>query len=101
MEKWDLDAKNTPKDKGDSPLPFLNVGTGYDISIKDLAILIADLMSYKGRILWDSTKPDGTPKKQLDVSRINTLGWHSKITLVEGLRQTIKLYKEEKLNIAN
>ena len=101
LEKWDLDSKNTPKDKDESPLPFLNVGTGSDISIKDLAILVADLMSYDGKILWDSTKPDGTPKKQLDVSRINSLGWHSKISLVEGLSETIKLYKKAKMNIDN
>ena len=63
----------------------MNVGTGKDISIKRLVRYISDIFNYKGTIEWDNSKPDGTPKKQLDVSRINKLGWHSKITLEDGL----------------
>ena len=94
LEKWDIDNINSPKDKNGSPLSFLNVGTGIDISIKELANLIAGFSGYKGEIKWDKTKPDGTPKKQLDVSRINSLGWNSKIPIEEGLQNTINLYKK-------
>ena len=94
LEKWDIDNINSPKDKNGSPLSFLNVGTGMDISIKELANLIAGFSGYKGEIKWDKTKPDGTPKKQLDVSRIKTLGWNSKIPIKEGLQNTINLYKK-------
>ena len=94
LEKWDIDNINSPKDKNGSPLSFLNVGTGMDISIKELANLIAGFSGYKGEIKWDNTKPDGTPKKQLDVSRINALGWNSKIPIREGLKNTINLYNK-------
>ena len=99
LEKWDLDAENAPKDASGEPLPFLNVGTGTDISIKELANLIAKYVDYDGEIIWDTSKPDGTPKKQLDVRRINSIGWHSKINIEEGLRDTIKNYKEKNFKI--
>ncbi len=71
----------------------LNVGTGLDLSIKDLAILIAQAAGFKGDIRWDSSKPDGTPRKVLDVSRISSLGWQPAITLPEGVNRTIEWYK--------
>jgi GDP-L-fucose synthase len=71
----------------------LNVGTGNDISIKELANLIATLAGFKGEISWDSSKPDGTPRKVLDVSRINSLGWKPTIRLEEGIQSTIKWFK--------
>ena len=74
---------------------FLNVGTGKDITIKDLAILVADKIGYKGEILWDTSKPDGTPRKLLDISRINHLGWKPLISLDDGIEQTIKFYIED------
>ena len=64
------------------------MGTGKDLSIKDLAILIAKITSYKGEIRWDTIKPDGTPKKLLDISRITKLGWQPTISLEEGLSNT-------------
>lgn len=70
----------------------LNVGTGIDISISDLAHQIAIATGYTGEILWDTSKPDGTPRKVLDVSRINALGWHPTITLEEGIRKTVEWY---------
>ena len=73
LEKWQLDAVNSTKHKNGSVLPFLNVGTGLDISIKELANLVSDFVDFKGEIIWDSSKPDGTPKKQLDVRRINSI----------------------------
>jgi GDP-L-fucose synthase len=71
----------------------LNVGTGQDISIKDLAKIIATLTGFKGQVNWDSSKPDGTPRKVLDVSRINSLGWKSTIGLQDGIQSTIEWFK--------
>ena len=66
----------------------INVGTGVDLEISELAGLIAQVTGYEGQIDWDSSKPDGTPQKLLDVGRINNLGWTSEITLNQGLRTT-------------
>ena len=82
------------KDSNGDSLPFLNVGTGEDISIRELAKLISHIIGFEGEILWDKSKPDGTPKKQLNVDRINKLGWSSKISLKQGLEKTIKHFKE-------
>ena len=80
-------------DKYDSSL-HLNVGTGEDLSIKDLAQKVAHAAGFTGDIEWDATKPDGTPRKALDVSRIKALGWKPTITLEEGIASTIAWYKE-------
>jgi GDP-L-fucose synthase len=72
----------------------LNVGTGEDLSIKDLAQKVADAAEFTGKIEWDSSKPEGTPRKVLDVSRIKALGWKPTITLEEGIASTIAWYKE-------
>ena len=72
----------------------LNVGTGHDLSIKALAELIAKEAGFKGEIKWDSTKPDGTPRKVLDVSRISSMGWSPTITLDQGVASTICWFKE-------
>ena len=72
----------------------LNVGTGHDLSIKALAELIAHEAGFKGDIKWDSTKPDGTPRKVLDVSRITSMGWKPTITLEHGIASTITWFKE-------
>lgn len=69
---------------------LVNIGTGTDISIKDLALLIMQTANYKGEIKFDSTKPDGTPRKLLDVSKLMTLGWKPKITLEEGVKMVYK-----------
>ncbi|MEA2339372.1 MAG: GDP-L-fucose synthase [Thermoanaerobaculia bacterium] len=67
---------------------FLNVGTGEDCTIAELAQLMAEIVGFDGEIVFDRTKPDGTPRKVLDVSRINALGWQARIPLREGLRAT-------------
>jgi GDP-L-fucose synthase len=72
----------------------LNVGTGQEISIKNLAELIAQIVKYEGRILWDVSKPDGVSRKVLDVSKLNSLGWVPKITLERGIAMTIEWYLE-------
>ena len=72
----------------------LNVGTGEDLSIKELARKVAHAAGFTGDIEWDSTKPDGTPRKVLDVSRIKALGWKPTITLEDGVASTIAWYKD-------
>jgi GDP-L-fucose synthase len=64
---------------------FLNIGSGKDISIKELAITIKNILGYEGSIKFDTSKPDGTPRKLMDVSKINSLGWNSKIELTQGI----------------
>jgi GDP-L-fucose synthase len=76
----------------DHPTP-VNVGTGYDVSIRDLALLVAETAGYTGRIEWDTTKPDGTPRKLLDVSRVSALGWRPRTSLRDGLRSTYEWYE--------
>ena len=94
LKHWDPNKKNSPTKNNGKPLYYLNIGTGKDISIKELAYKIAKLTDFKGDILWDNTKPDGTPQKRLDVQRINNLGWTYKIKLEDGIRETIENYKQ-------
>lgn len=81
-----------------SDLSHLNVGTGEDLTIRDLAYLIADIVGYCGEIRFDASKPDGTPRKLLDVQNIHTLGWKANITLPQGLHETYAWFCE---NIAS
>ena len=74
---------------------LINIGTGEDISIKKLAEMIAKELNYKGEINWEVSKPNGTPRKLLDVSQINNLGWRAKTTLEEGIKLTISNYEKE------
>ncbi len=71
---------------------FVNIGSGKDITIRDLAELISDIIEYSGEILWDSGKPDGTPQKLLDVRRILEIGWTPKTSLREGIGKTYQWY---------
>jgi GDP-L-fucose synthase len=71
----------------------INLGVGEDVSIKELAELIQKITGYEGNIEWDSSKPDGTPRKLLDVSRITALGWKAQISLEDGIRSTYEWYK--------
>ena len=66
------------------------------MTIKELALLIAEIIEYKGKIIWDKTKPDGTPRKQLSINRIKSIGWEPKISLREGLKSTIEIFKDLK-----
>ena len=70
----------------------INVGTGVDIEISELASLIAEVTNFQGSINWDTSKPDGTPRKLLDVSRINQLGWNSEILLTDGIKSTYEWF---------
>ena len=93
LEKWFPNSNDAPLDDFGTPLTYLNVGTGLDISIKKLAEKIANHANFKGEIKWDLNKPDGTPKKQLDISRILNLGWHPTIDIDKGITDTIKSYR--------
>jgi GDP-L-fucose synthase len=74
---------------------FLNIGTGQDISIKDLAQLVMKISEYKGELRFDASKPDGTPRKLLDVSKIHNLGWKHRISLEEGIQKVWKEVNEK------
>ena len=95
LENWDPNRKDAPLDQSGEPLNWLNVGTGIDLSIKELAEMIANITSFKGEIIWNKDKPDGTFRKLLNVSKLEALGWKSKISLKEGLIITYKDYKKE------
>ena len=92
------DGSDSPKDLRGQPLSFLNVGTGKDISIKELAFLISKIVGFEGKIKWDLSKPDGTPKKLLDTTRINKMGWKPKIEFKDGLNSSIKYFEKEFIN---
>ena len=92
LEKFDPSSKNSPIDERGKKLNYLNVGTGYDLSIKELAELIASTVNYDGKILWDKSKPDGTPRKLLNIERITKMGWKAKIKLRDGILKTSKEY---------
>ena len=98
LENWNPHNKDAPKDKYGSPLYLLNVGSKYEISIKDLAIKISEYLGYEGKILWDKSKPDGTPRKKLDTSILQKLGWEASTNLDTGILKTINSYKSELLN---
>ena len=85
LEHWSAKNENSPKDDSGKPLAFLNVGTGVDLSIRQLAQQVATAVGFNGSIAWNPNKPDGTPKKQLDVSRLSAMGWRARIQLTEGL----------------
>jgi len=76
--------------------PLYNVGSGIDISIKDLALIIQSVIEHKGRIIWDDSKPDGTPRKLMDNSKILEKGWEPKTSLIEGVKSVYKWYLKEK-----
>ncbi len=74
---------------------FVNVGSGTDIAIKKLAEIIAEVVGFKGEIIWDTSKPDGTPKKLMDVSKMEKLGWKASISLQEGIESVYQIFKKE------
>ena len=82
----------------DSP-ETINVGTGEDQSIREIAELVAKVVGYEGEIAWDTSKPDGMPRKLLDVSRLKALGWRPKTSLEDGLRDTVQWYHEHRAEI--
>ncbi len=76
----------------DSP-EIINIGTGTDLTIRELAELICEVVGFDGELIWDRSQPDGTPRKLLDISKIRSLGWKAKIPLREGIARTYNWYK--------
>jgi GDP-L-fucose synthase len=95
LEHWNPSSASAPLDDEGEPLTFLNVGTGMDLMISELAESLAALAGFQGEVLWDVRKPDGTPKKQLCVSRLASLGWSSCTPLAAGLASTYSAFCAE------
>jgi GDP-L-fucose synthase len=79
-----------------NPPDLINVGTGTDVTIRELTELVAEVTGFAGRIVWDSSKPDGTPRKLMDVSRLGALGWKARVSLREGVAKTYASFLAEK-----
>tara|TARA_Y100001978_G_C23624161_1_gene400045 strand:- start:84 stop:1070 length:987 start_codon:yes stop_codon:yes gene_type:complete len=94
LKNWDITSKEAPLDSSLNKLAWLNVGSGKEISIRDLAVKISHLIGYEGKIIWDNEKPDGTYRKLLDSSRIRHLGWKPKISLENGIKLAIEDFKK-------
>ena len=77
-----------------------NVGTGQDFSIEELATSVAKIIGYEGKVSWDTSKPDGTPRKLLDSSRLLSLGWKPIVSLEDGLRRTYRWYQNRSNTIS-
>ncbi|MCF3638473.1 GDP-L-fucose synthase [Rhizobium sp. TRM95111] len=89
LPKSDYDARTNPM------LSHINVGTGTDVTIAELAALVADITGFGGQILYDSAKPDGAPRKLMDVSRLATMGWRAQISLRDGLARTYRWFLDQ------
>ncbi len=96
LEKWDPESDCSPRKQNGEILTWLNVGHNEEFSIKELAEKISKYSDFKGEINWDNNKPNGTPRKKLDISKLSKLGWTAKIGLDEGLKKTIESYNQEK-----
>jgi GDP-L-fucose synthase len=72
--------------------PLINIGCGEDLTIRELVQLVKDVVGYQGEVEWDNSKPDGTPQKLLDSSRLRALGWKTKTPLTEGIRSTYEWF---------
>ena len=97
LENISSDNKILYDEKSDY-MGTINIGVGKDISIRELAYLIAKIIDFKGKIQWDLSKPDGTPRKLLDTSKINKLGWSAKVNIENGIKLTLKSYLSELKN---
>ena len=94
LEKWDITSNKAPLNSSKEKLAWLNVGSGEEITIKKLAEKIACIVGYEGKIIWDQEKPDGTPRKLLDSSKLRDLGWKPSINLEEGLKISLNDFKK-------
>ena len=95
LKEWDPSCPKAPRDGNGKILNTLNVGTGLDCSIRELAHKVAKVVNYKGSIIWDKSMPDGTPKKQLDVSKLAEMGWRAKIPLHIGLQEAYNNFLQQ------
>ena len=95
LEKWHTQIQKKPLDEKGNEIFWLNVGSSFEISIKELATKIANIIGYKGEIIWDNSMPDGTPRKKLDITKMSFLGWEAKTNLEKGIKLTIHHFKKE------
>ena len=95
LQNWSPNKNNSPLDSEGNPLSWLNVGSEHEISIRNLAFKISNILGYDGEIGWDKNFPDGTPRKKLDLTYINKLGWFAKTNLDKGIKNTIKSFELE------
>lgn len=79
----------------DDPPDWVNVGSGDEVSIRELITMVQEVVGYRGRVVFDVTKPDGTPRKRLDIGLMQRLGWRPRLRLAEGLRMTYRTFQEE------
>ena len=98
LENWFPSKDGSPTDSFGNKLNWQNVGSKYEISIFELARKIAKILNYDGEIYWETSKPYGTPRKKLDKSNLEKLGWISKIDLEESLQKTIDFYYKKVKN---
>tara|TARA_Y100000739_G_C20557782_1_gene441494 strand:+ start:347 stop:1363 length:1017 start_codon:yes stop_codon:yes gene_type:complete len=98
LENWEPFAANSLLDENNYPLSFLNVGSGEEVTIKELTELISHELDFKGSIVWDESKPNGSPRKLLNIEKIKSIGWKPTISLKEGIKKTIINYKEDLRN---
>ena len=95
LENFTSDTTYNSKNNKDNS-SLINLGSKYEISIKDLAQKVALKCGYEGKIIWDKSKPDGTPRKKLDISKLSSLGWDAKTNLDVGISKTIEAFNNEK-----
>lgn len=81
----------------EDPPNLMNAGTGVDHSIAEIAAMVREVVGFEGELVYDTSKPDGTPRKLMDVSRMRDAGWSSRISLEEGVRSTYPLFLEESI----
>ncbi|HUT42920.1 MAG TPA: NAD-dependent epimerase/dehydratase family protein, partial [Desulfobacterales bacterium] len=91
-----LDEEDFSRLFNEGRTPLINIGCGKDSTIKEIAAVVAEVVGYKGDVRWDQDKPDGTPQKLLDISKIKKLGWKPKIALKDGIRNVYEWYLEGK-----
>ncbi len=89
------EAGNGPDADEPAPVSHINIGVGTDLTIAELAEIVSAAVGYKGRTIWDASKPDGTPRKLLDISRLSRTGWAPRIALADGIRATYRWYLEK------
>ena len=94
LKNWEPNKTNSALDSEGNPLNWMNIGSSSEVTIKDLAMKISQIIGYDGKIIWDTGMPDGTPRKKLDTYLINKLGWYPKTTLDIGISKTISSFIE-------
>ena len=92
MENLSFDQIKTDSINKEVRNTHINIGSGKEISIKELAYMIKDIVGYKGEVVFDTTKPDGTLRKLLDVSKLNNLGWYPRMGLSDGIKELYRFY---------